>query len=153
MERRGQTMDMKISTAPAETLLKLEAKVRAMTEASNDRIGIAHFYADDAIITDMKKLWIRGREAIEQYWCDMPAFQEWQLQVLETGGDAETPYQRLRSIAWMEIDGIQHVEMGHCLIVWKRQTNGDYLIYMDMYNQLICDAPKIKVSYPWTKAA
>jgi ketosteroid isomerase-like protein len=143
---------MTISAIPPEALRKLEARVRAMTEASNDRIGIAHFYTDDAVITDMRKLWIRGREAIEQYWGEMPAFQEWQLKVLETGGDAETPYQRLRSIAWIEIDDIQRVEMGHSLIVWKRQSNGDYLIYMDIYNQLVCDAAKVKSPYPWSKA-
>lgn len=146
-------MDMTLSTLPSEVLLKLEAKVRAMTEAANDKVGIAHFYMDGALITDMKRVWIRGREAIEQYWAAMPAFQEWQLQILETGGDAETPYQRLRSIAWMEIDGVQTVEMGHCLTVWKRQTNGDYLIYMDTYNQLACDAPLSKLNYPWGKAA
>jgi ketosteroid isomerase-like protein len=144
---------MTVSTLPADTLLKLEAKVRAMAEAGNDKVGIAHFYTDDAIITDINKLWIRGREAIEQYWEDMPPFREWRLQILETGGDAKTPCQRLRSIAWMEIDGVPYVELGHCLIVWKRQANGDYLICMDIYNQLACDAPKGKVTYPWNKAA
>ncbi|MGH8727143.1 MAG: YybH family protein [Burkholderiales bacterium] len=142
-------MDMTIPALPADTLLKLEGRIRAMTEASNDKVGIAHFYMEDALITDMKRLWVRGREAIEKYWSDMPVFQEWQLQVLETGGNFDTPYQRLRSIAWMEVDGIQHVEMGHCLIVWKKQANGEYLIYMDMYNQLVCDGP-IPV-YPWNK--
>lgn len=78
-------MDMTLSTLPSEVLLKLEAKVRAMTEAANDKVGIAHFYMDGALITDMKRVWIRGREAIEQYWAAMPAFQEWQLQILETG--------------------------------------------------------------------
>jgi ketosteroid isomerase-like protein len=144
---------MVISTLPPETLLKLESKVRAMANAGNDRIGIAHFYTDDALITDMKKVWVRGREAIDAYWAEMPAFQEWQLQVLETGGDRETPYQRLRSIAWMEIDGTQHVEMGHCLIVWKQQKNGDYLIYMDTYHQIAFDSPKPKTPYPWRKKA
>lgn len=144
-------MDMTIPALPAGAPPNLEAKIRAMIEAGNDRAAVARFYADDAIITDMKKLWVRGREAIYQYWSEMPAFQEWQLQVLETGGNAETPYQRLRSIAWMEIEGAQHVELGHCLIVWKKQGNGDYLIYMDIYNQLICDGPKSKAAYPWNR--
>lgn len=142
-------------TAPAlirsEINLLLEAKIRGMTElmTRGDKLGVARFYADNALITDMKEIWVNRRDAIDQYWTNMPVFTEWQLRILETGGDAEAPFQRLSSVAWLEIEGVQHVDMGHSLMVWKKQADGDYRVSMDMYRLLSFHSPGSAGVYPW----
>lgn len=47
-----------------------------------------------------------------------------------------------------EIEGVQHVDMGECLMVWKKQADGDYRIYMDMYRLLSFHTPQDVKSYP-----
>lgn len=133
-----------------DTVLLLEAKI-GMTEhmTRGDKLGVARFYSDSALITDMKELWVSGRQAIDQYWNKMPVFQEWQLRIIETGGDVDAPFQRLSSVAWLEIEGVQHVDMGHSLMVWKKQPDGDYRVHMDMYRLLSFHSPKNTGVYPW----
>lgn len=136
-------MNTVIPEMTSDVLQVLEAKIRDFAECGikGDKIGLARFYADDALITDLQDMWIKGRKAIDRYWMDMPPFQEWQLTILDTGGDAQTPYQRISSTAWLEIDGQHCVDMGHSLLIWKKQPDGDYRIYLDIYRLSKFEAP------------
>ncbi|WP_411726546.1 hypothetical protein [Methyloglobulus sp.] len=137
-------MTTSISGVPPDVLQLLEAKIRAMAEfgVNGDKVSVARFYADNALITDMGEMWVMGREPIDRYWVGMPSFQEWHLTILDTGGHAEAPYQRLRSTAWLEIDGNLCVDMGQSLVVWKKQSDGDYRIYVDIYRLTKFEEPK-----------
>jgi len=128
-----------ISTRISSKVLQdLNAKLRAMTESmlAGNKLAVARFYSDDALLTDLKDFRVEGREAIDRHWTQLPTYQSWQLNILETGGDLETPFQRLHSLAHMEIKGREYIDEGYCFVVWKRQANGDYQIHADIYRPL-----------------
>ena len=122
----------------SEVFQHLDAKLRAMTESmlAGNKLAVARFYSDNALLTDLKDIRIEGREAIDRHWIQLPTFQTWQLNVLETAGDVEAPLQRLHSLAYMEIKGQKYIDEGYCFLVWRHQSNGDYQIHADIYHPL-----------------
>lgn len=116
----------------------LAARVRQMTATmeAGDPLGVARFYADNALLTDLKDFRVAGRAAIDEHWTRLPAYTRWRLDVIEVGGDAETPYQRLHSLAEMNLKGKPYVDDGVCFVVWKRQPDGEYRIYLDIYRSV-----------------
>ena len=123
---------------PPALLQYLSLRIQTMTNAmvSGDPQGVPHVYADHALLTDLKDFHVEGRAAINQHWQNLPRYQTWQLHVLESGGDSETPYQRLHSLAHMEIKGQGYVDEGYCFVVWKKQADGEYRIYPDVYHPI-----------------
>ena len=126
------------SRVSPEARQKLETKLQIMTQAmvSGDPATVAGIYADDAVLTDLKDFRAEGREAIDRHWLELSRYLDWQLRPLETGGDVETPYQRLHSIAHLSLKGKMYVEEGYCFVVWKRGSDGEYRIYVDIYHPL-----------------
>ena len=121
-----------------DVLQHLEGKLQAMTQTmvSGNPATVAHTYADNALLTDLKDFRVEGREAIDQHWAKLPRYLDWQLRLLETGGDAEAPHQRLHSVAHMSLKGQVYLDEGYCFVVWKRQADGDYRIHVDIYHPL-----------------
>ena len=133
---------MNSTKIPTDVLQNLNTKLRAMTESmlAGNKLAVARFYSDDALLTDLQDFRVEGREAIDQHWMQLPTYQSWHLNILETGGDAESPFQRLYSLAHMEIRGREYIDEGYCFVVWKRQANGDYQIHADIYHPLKFEA-------------
>lgn len=129
---------MTMEPIPSTVLKYLSLRIQAMTDAmlKGDPRSVAHVYADNALLTDLKDLRVEGRAAIDQHWQNLPRYQTWQLDVLESGGDAETPHQRLHSMAHMKIKGQEYVDEGFCFVVWKKQDDGEYRIYTDVYHPI-----------------
>jgi len=129
---------MSTVTVPAEVCRTLEACLLVMTETMvrGDQLGVARFYADNALLTDLRKFRVEGRAAIDRHWAQLPVYKDWQLKVLETGGDADTPHQRLLSTARMDIKGKEYVDEGYCFVVWKKQPDGVYKIHADIYSPI-----------------
>ena len=125
-----------------DVLQSLEANLHAMTQAmvAGNPLKVAQFYADQALLTDLKEFRVEGRAAIDQHWTKLYPYKAWRLHVLESGGDADNPYQRLHSIARMEIKGQEYIEEGFCFVVWKKQANGEYRIHADIYYPLRFEA-------------
>jgi len=113
-----------------------------MTESMlrGDQLGVARVYADNALLTDLRKFRVEGRAAIDRHWTQLPVYKAWTLTVLETGGDADMPYQRLLSVARMGIKGKAYLDEGYCLVVWKRQPDGAYKIHVDVYSPIKFEA-------------
>ena len=126
------------SRVSPEARQKLETKLQMMTQAmmSGDSATVAGIYTDDAVLTDLKDFRAEGRDAIDRHWLELSRYLDWQLRPLETGGDAETPYQRLHSIAHLSLNGKTYVDEGYCFVVWKRGSDGEYRIYVDIYHPL-----------------
>jgi ketosteroid isomerase-like protein len=126
------------SRVSPEARQKLETKLQMMTQAmmSGDSATVAAIYTDDAVLTDLKDFRAEGRDAIDRHWLELSRYLDWQLRPLETGGDAETPYQRLHSIAHLSLKGKTYVDEGYCFVVWKRGSDGEYRIYVDIYHPL-----------------
>ena len=100
---------------PSALLQYLSLRIQAMTDAmvKGNPQSVAHVYADDALLTDLKDFRVEGRTAIDQHWQNLPRYQTWQLHVLESSGNAETPRQRLHSLAHMQIKGQIYVDVYH----------------------------------------
>jgi ketosteroid isomerase-like protein len=101
-----------------------------MTQAmvSGDLLRFAQFYTDQALLTDLKEFRVEGRAAIDQLWIRRSPYKNWLLDVMEIGGDADTPYQRLYCIVRLEVRGKQYMDEGYFFVVWQKQTNGEYRI-------------------------
>ena len=120
---------------PPELADMLSARLCAMTSAlqRGDGLGVARVYADDALLTDLRDSRVQGRAALDAHWSSLPPCRSWQLDVLEVGGDPSLPYQRLRSTLILEHNGKEIHDVGICFVIWKRQADGDYRIYVDIY--------------------
>jgi len=129
---------MSSSSISPNILRQLENKLHAMTQAmvSGKPAEVSHIYADNALLTDLKDSRVEGREAIDQHWAKLTPYLDWKLQPLETGGDAAMPYQRLHSIAHFTLKGQVYLDEGYCFVIWRRQSEGDYRIQVDIYYPL-----------------
>jgi ketosteroid isomerase-like protein len=113
----------------------LVAHLGEMTMAlqRGDGLSVARRYADDALLTDLHTFHVQGRAALDAHWMSLLPCVAWQLAVLEVGGDPSMPYQRLHSTLVLAHDGKEIHDVGTCLVIWKRQDDGDYRIYIDIY--------------------
>lgn len=133
---------MSILCLSLDVLQTLEANLQEMTQAmmAGEPLRVAQFYTDYALLTDFKDFRVEGRAAIDQHWTKLSHYKSWQLDVLETGGDADNPYQRLHSMARFDMRGKEYLDEGYCFVVWQKQTNGGYRIHVDVYSPLKFEA-------------
>jgi ketosteroid isomerase-like protein len=126
---------MTTATIPRDLADRLATQLRAMTSAlqRGDGLSVALVYADDALLTDLRGFRVQGRAALDAHWTSLPPCTSWQLDVLEIGGDPSLPYQRLRSTLILERNGRAIHDVGTCFVIWKRQADGAYRIYVDIY--------------------
>jgi len=126
---------MTTATIPTALTDILAMRIDAMTSAleQGDGLGVASIYADDALLTDLHDSRVQGRAAIDAHWSRLAPCLSWRLDVLDVGGDPATPYQWLRSTLIFERNGKEIHDVGTCFVIWKRQADGDYRIYVDIY--------------------
>lgn len=115
---------------------EIEETNRRMVETlrKGDLLGVAAFYADDATMFYPRGKKIHGRKAIDDYWTGIKGAKDWVLEVVEVGGDKETVYQIGKSTFTSVSNGQESVYACDFLVIWKRQKNGQYKIYVDIYN-------------------
>ncbi|MEX2153072.1 MAG: nuclear transport factor 2 family protein [Gemmatimonadaceae bacterium] len=95
-----------------------------------DPATLARFYADDASILGGGGRYV-GRTQVDQYWREGSSMiAEWNLEVLEVGGDTTTPWVRGRS-TMLGKSGRRMVTEYIGLL--KRQPDGQLRFYVDMY--------------------
>jgi ketosteroid isomerase-like protein len=91
--------------APADPASRSQGTLRAEIEALHTEMvaaykrepsSVARFYTDDASILGGGQRAI-GREQIDRYWGGGPGAADWILEVLEVGGDRQSPWVRGRS--------------------------------------------------------
>lgn len=117
------------SPEPVTLRGEIEQLHRDMVAAFNsDPRSVASFYTDDATIMGGGSR-VSGRVAIERYWGGIARGSTWQLEVLETGGDAQSPWVRGRSTL---------TESGRAMIteyvgVLKRGADNRLRFYLDTY--------------------
>ncbi|HEX8000392.1 MAG TPA: DUF4440 domain-containing protein [Pyrinomonadaceae bacterium] len=130
-------LSLKDKTAPpADVQEKIVAANRQMVEAfkRGDLRGVAAFYADDATIFSYRGKKIQGRAAIDQYWTSIRDAKDWKLEVVELGGDKESVWQIGKSTLTTTRNGADQTYACDFVVLWKRQSDGAYRIYVDIYN-------------------
>jgi ketosteroid isomerase-like protein len=121
---------------PADVREKIVAANRQMVETfkRGDLRGVAAFYADDAMIFSHRGKKIQGRAAIDQYWTNIKNAKDWKLEVIELGGDKESVWQIGKSSLTTTYNGADQTYVCDFVVLWKRQADGTYKIYVDIYN-------------------
>lgn len=115
---------------PAALRQEIESLHRAMVAAfRQDPATVARFYTDDASIMGGGSRSV-GREEVARYWASSPKGAEWTLEVLEVGGDSQTPWVRGRST--LAGEGGRRFAADYIGIL-KRGADGQLRFYIDMY--------------------
>ena len=99
---------------------------------------VAVLYADDAIVLPPEAAVVKGNAAIKEFWSGMAAFKptDWKLatEEVEVHGDVaiETGTYSLKLTPPGAKEAI--ADNGKYMVVWKRQSDGSWKIYRDMYS-------------------
>lgn len=121
---------------PDSTREQIEALNRQMMQTfkRGDMLGVARFYADDATIFSYRGQKIQGRQAVDRYWAGIKNGKDWKLEVVEVGGQGVAIYQIGKSSLTTVRDGKESTYVCDFVVIWKRQPDGAYKIYVDIYN-------------------
>ena len=114
----------------------IEALNQAMTDAfkRGDIRGVAQFYADDGMVIGPYGQRFQGRDAIASYWESFTTAKDWHLEMLEFDGDSNIVYQVARSKITHDFDeGDEFTGIVDVVLIWKRQSDNTYRIYVDTY--------------------
>ena len=119
------------SSAQAKPLREeVEALNAAMVAAlKKDPATVARFYTDDASILGGGSRYV-GRAEVDQYWREATMFADWTLEVIEVGGDGQTPWVRGRSTLLGKSGRRMATEYIGLL---KRGPDGQLRFYVDMF--------------------
>jgi len=101
---------------------------------SNDPLGVAAVFADDATISGPNGLRVRGRAAIDSFWSHRSLSPEWTIETFETGGGRDEPWQVARSTRVTTGAGRADTTRTDFLLVWQRGADGKLRIHYDIYN-------------------
>lgn len=113
----------------------IESLNRAMTDTfkCGDRREVAQFYALDGLLIGPRGQRIVGRDAIAAYWSSFVTATDWDLEMLEFDGDGSIAYQIARSKITHDIGGQELIGSVDVVLIWKRQLDNTYRIYVDSY--------------------
>ena len=120
---------MQATSQPATIRQEVETLHAAMVDAfKRDPASVAQYYTDDATIMGGGARSV-GREQVDRYWREGPKA-EWTLEVLEVGGDSQSPWVRGRST--LAGSGGRRMVTEYVGIL-KRGSDGRLRFYVDMY--------------------
>ena len=122
------------ATALAQSATPLRSEVEALHSAMlaafrRDPAAVADFYTDDARILGGGGRYI-GREQVNQYWKQSPAGAEWQLEIMEVGGDKDTPW--VRGISTLQSQSGRRLVTEYVGLL-RRQPDNTLKFYVDIY--------------------
>jgi len=114
---------------------EIEAVNRGMEAAfaKGDLLGVARFYADDAVLMGPDGERVRGRAEVDRYWTGIRNPRRWTLEVLDVGGSATEAYQLGRSSLVQLSDGKERTSVTDFIVIWKRRPGGEWRIAVDMW--------------------
>src|SRR5688572_16112721 len=94
-----------------------------------DPATVSRFYTDDARVLGGGGRHV-GREQVDQYWRQTPAGADWTLEVLEVGGDSQTPW--VRGLSTLQSPSGRRF-VAEYIGVLKRQPDGQLKFYVDIF--------------------
>jgi len=137
------TSDKPLFTNHTENAEELRAEIEAVCEKwrkamleDRDLLKVASFYADNGLIVDANGLYMTGREAIDNYWSDLPSASDWTLTTYFVDGRNGLIVQRGRSDLTLNINGQDQTSSVEFTHLWQRQTDDTLKIVVDGYWRL-----------------
>lgn len=122
----------------AQAQLDKDSKTFRMVESLNEDLesalntgqfyNVSGMYADNARIITQEGQTVSGKKAISEYFESNRDNKKLDLEVLEVGGSGKTLYQVGRAT---EISENGDEIVNDFLIVWERQADWEYKIYLD----------------------
>ena len=133
------------------------AAVRQSIEAGNaaliaalqkgDSLGAAALYDDSAMVLPSEMPAVSGRDAIRSFWAGMGGMFSVSNMSLTVGdvvasGDLASETGRFEMTLTPKAKGAKPiVDKGKYLVVWKKQADGSYKLFRDMWNTDAAPAP------------
>jgi ketosteroid isomerase-like protein len=122
----------------AKELARIDASWSAAA-ATNDATKVAAFYADDAVIYPPGVPKVVGKKAAQDVWASLMTTPNFKLSwtcddsgVSSCGGFGYTA--GWYDLAMQGPDGTRIAERGKFLCLWKKQPDGTWKAYRDMWN-------------------
>lgn len=126
---------------PDEVIRSLKETDTALSRAVSERNleKIMSFYADDAILLPTAEPQVSGKVAIRAEWKHILAIPNFEskasLKNVEVASSGDFGYTTGTYVAtMMGEDGKPATEPGKWLTIWKRQSDGNWLIKVETYN-------------------
>ena len=136
----SEPVEMTASEAAALTAddrAAIEATTQAWAKAAlaGDWVALAATYAEDAVLLPPNHEAVEGRAAIQAYFETFPPVSDMQLHPIEVDGEGDVAYVRGHYVLTMTPEGSDPInDSGHYLEVRRKQADGSWLTYRDIYN-------------------
>src|SRR3972149_369420 len=102
---------------------------------AGDGGALAATYAEDAVLLPPNHEAVEGRAAIQAYFETFPPVSDMQLHPMEVDGVGDVAYVRGHYVLTMTPEGSDPInDSGHYLEVRRKQADGSWLTYRDIYN-------------------
>jgi len=115
--------------------IKATSEALAAAAVANDAEALAATYTEDAILLPPNAPRVEGRAAIQEYFSTFPTVTSFEINVLEVGGVGDVVYVMGTFSMGLDMGGEEPViDTGKYLDIRKKQADGSWLFYRDMFN-------------------
>jgi len=101
--------------------------------ASGDLLGVADFYADDALLFAPGGQRVQGREEIDAYWSNIVGPVSWELDIRTLEGSQDLVFERGTSRLTAQYEGGLQTSTVEFAFLWRRQPDGSWKIALDAF--------------------
>ena len=122
-------------TADDRTAIEASDEAWAKAALAGDWVAVAAIYTEDAVLLPPNHEAVEGRAAIQAYFETFPPLSDFQLHSIEVDGVGDIAYVRGHYVLTMTPEGGDPInDSGHYLEVLRKQADGSWLLYRDIYN-------------------
>lgn len=122
----------------AEIRKAIEEGITKWVEAFNrgDVTGVVAIYADDALLLPPNGEIVQGKQGVQEFWsAALQVLKDVALTTVEIGGSGNTGYRIGKYTLTVQPEGQEpKMESGKYVEVWKRQADGSWKLYADIWN-------------------
>lgn len=109
-----------------------QAFIRGVFEGNQNLLGTV---LDDRVIAMPPNVAeVNGRNNYVSYLSDLPTVLEFEFLEVEIEGDANHAFAKGNYVMTVEVDGAEQSDEGSFLEIWKKNEEGIWLLYRDIWN-------------------